>query len=345
MSEAELSEHESDGEPQSKHIKVSAKRDSDEEREIQSSDGEAAPAEQSEDDDLQRKAVSDDSNPSTDDDDEPKPKKSKKKRSKRDNEGSDDENKVDKEILQLVKEITKPKTRNQYIARSKDPSVWEEQAKAIIDKMKEALLSDAESYQKRKQPFAKKKYLKELKGHLNNQKLAKYLLRQNLLDFFATWLSPYERRPGDPPNKSLVYPSDDFIIEIMKILLKLKIKPEYFTEHDTKIFEMLHTIPVQPNSELANLIDQVDTKFMRVVVGANEVEPGERNFVIDKEEAAEIKRGTQNEADNSSWKEERLIEKRLNEKYRKSTNADRPKDYKPPPRIIHKSIKPPKRHF
>ncbi|KAK8841874.1 hypothetical protein M9Y10_026826 [Tritrichomonas musculus] len=270
-------------------------------------------------------------------------KKGRKKKGKKDdeNENSDEGEKVDKEIEEMVKNASKTKSAK-YVEIENPEEYYESKAKGVLKKMSNALKDDYEAYANRRFSFERINYLKILKSELNNKKLAKYLLRANFLNYLAAWISPYESREGDTEP---VYPIESFRIDILKLLLKLKLKPEYFEETQdgkkSEIMKILQEMPVVEGSEISKLISQVINKILRILTHADDGKVSS-SLIIDKDEAAEIKRNKDSEIPSYYNKNELKLE-RYAQQIRKTNAADRPRDYLPPPRIINTNIKPPKR--
>lgn len=278
---------------------------------------------------------------SSDEADQKTKKKGRKRRSKKDdeNENSEEGEKVDKEIEELVKNASKTRSVK-YIERENEEEYYEGKARAILKQMANALQKDYQTYKQRKPPFERLKYLTDLQSQLNNKKLAKYLLRDNFLNYLAAWISPYEAREGDS-NTEPVYPLESFRVDILKLLLKLKLKPEYFEDaqdgRKSQIIKVLQEMPVEEGSEIAKLNTQVLNKIIRILTHADD-EKVSSSLIIDKDEAAEIKKNKDSEIGSYYNKLERKLEKAAMAK-RKSKAVERPRDYIPPPRIINTNIK------
>ena len=281
---------------------------------------------------------------SSDESDQKPKKKGRKKKSKKDdeNENSDEGEKPDKEIEELVKNASR--SRSIKYRESKSADEYEGDAREILKQMANALQSDYQAYAERRFPFARLKYLSELQSRLNNRKLAKALLRDNFLNYLAAWISPYEARKGDS-NTEPVYPNESFRVDILKLLLKLKLKPEYFEDgldgKKSQIIKVLQEMPIEEGSEIAKLNTQLLNRIIRILTHADD-EKVSSSLIIDKDEAAEIRRNKDSEIASYYSKSERKLDKAAMTK-RKSKEVERPRDYLPPPRIISTNIKPAKR--
>ncbi|OHT10761.1 hypothetical protein TRFO_19898 [Tritrichomonas foetus] len=252
--------------------------------------------------------------------------------------GDDPDSIVDKETQELVKSITKGRSV-QYMKNEKDDAEWEEEARQVLSKIKEAIDQDITSYQNGKMPFARIRYLKELKVKLQNPKLTKMLLNNHLLQFFAAMISPYPLREGQTEPD---YPNKGLRTDVVKILLQLPVKEKHFEDtanNEGTIISVLQDMPTIEGEELQSLISQVLSKFLRIVTHADDNEGDQTSLTIDKKEAYELKASTRFEySGKNTSKNERRLEKKAKE-FRRSTGADRPRDYVPQPRLINKNIK------